>query len=242
MPHQCLKILAEKYGPLMYLKLGEVPYIVVTSPELAKEVMKTQDLNFCDRPNLLLPTIFTYNATDIAFSPYGDYWRQLRKICIVELLSLKHVESFRSIREEEVSKLVKSISTCEGSIVNLTENIFSMTYGITARAVFGKRTKHQQKFKTAMEEVVSLLGGFCIADLYPSIRILLQRASKAKTRLEKLHRETDKILQDIINDHKSSHGDEDVVDLLLKFQHGNIDHLQNHLTDDNIKAVIQVSL
>jgi hypothetical protein len=229
MPHQCLK-------------LGEVPYIVVTSPELAKEVMKTQDLNFCDRPNLLLPTIFTYNATDIAFSPYGDYWRQLRKICIVELLSLKRVESFRSIREEEVSKLVKSISTCEGSFVNFTENLFSMTYGITARAVFGKRTKHQLKFKTAMEEVVSLLGGFCIADLYPSIRILLQRVSKAKTRLEKLHRETDKILQDIINDHKSSHGDEDVVDLLLKFQHGNIDHLQNHLTDDNIKAVIQVSL
>ncbi|KAK2378042.1 cytochrome P450 71D10 [Trifolium repens] len=239
MPHQCLKNLAEKYGPLMYLKLGEVPYIVVTSPELAKEVMKTQDLNFCDRPNLLLPTIFTYNATDIAFSPYGDYWRQLRKICIVELLSLKRVQSFWSIREEEVSKLVKSISTCEGSVVNLTENIFSMTYGITARAVFGKRTKHQQKFKTAMEEVVSLLGGFCIADLYPSIRILLQRVSKAKTKVEKLRRETDKILQDIITDHKSSHGDEDVVDLLLKFQHGNIDHLQNHLTDDNIKAVIQ---
>ncbi|GAU28372.1 hypothetical protein TSUD_257000 [Trifolium subterraneum] len=237
--HHCLKVLAEKYGPLMYLKLGEVPYIVVTSPEIAKEVMKTQDLNFCDRPNLLLPTIFSYNATDIAFSPYGDYWRQLRKICIVELLSLKRVQSFRSIREEEVSKLVKSISTCEGSIVNLTDNIFSMTYGITARAVFGKRTKHQQVFKTAMEEIVILFGGFCIADLYPSIRMLLQRVSRAKTRLEKLCRETDRILQDIINDHRSSHEDEDLVDVLLKFQHGNNDPLQNHLTDDNIKAVIQ---
>jgi len=115
MPYHCLRNLAEKYGPLMHLKLGEVSYKIVTSPELAKEVMKTQDLNFCDKPNLLLSTIFTYNATDIAFCPYADYWRQLRKICVVLLLSSKHVQSFQSIREEEVSKLVKSISTCEGS-------------------------------------------------------------------------------------------------------------------------------
>ncbi|XP_058742866.1 cytochrome P450 71D10-like [Vicia villosa] len=233
MPHHCLKSLAEKYGPLMYLKLGQVPYIIVTSPEIAKEVMKTQDLNFCDRPNLLLPTILTYNATDIAFAPYGDYWRQLRKVCIVELLSSKRVQSFRSIREEIVSKLVKSISAREGSIVNLTENIFSMTYEITSRAVFGKRTEHQQVFKTAMEEIVSLLGGFCIADLYPSIKILLQRVSRGKTRFERLCRETDRILQDIINDHKSNHRDKDLVDVLLKFQQ------DNHLTDDNVKAVIQ---
>ncbi|PNX76281.1 cytochrome p450 [Trifolium pratense] len=70
--------------------------------------------------------------------------------------------------------------------------------------------------------------------------MLLQRVSRAKTRLEKLRRETDRILQDIINDHRSSHEDEDLVDVLLKFQHGdNNDPLQNHLTDDNIKAVIQ---
>jgi len=60
MPHHCLRNLAEKYGPLMHLKLGEVSYVIVISPELAKEVMKTQDSNFCDRPNLLLSTIFTY--------------------------------------------------------------------------------------------------------------------------------------------------------------------------------------
>jgi len=111
-----------------------------------------------------------------------------------------------------------------------------MTYEITSRAVFGKRTKHQQVFKTAMEEIVSLLGGFCIADLYPSIKILLQRVSRAKNKLEKLCKETDTILQDIINDHKNSHEEEDLVDVHLKFQHDN----NNHLTDDNIKAVIQV--
>ncbi|WJX64896.1 hypothetical protein P8452_49622 [Trifolium repens] len=241
LPHHCLKKLTEKYGPLMYLKLGEVPYIVVSSPEMAKEIMKTHDLSFCDRPNLLLSTIFSYNATDIIFSIYGEHWRQLRKICVIELLSVKRVQSFRSIREEEVSDLVKSISASEGSVVNLTHKIFAMTYGITARAAFGKKSKHQQAFKSALQEIVFLLGGNCIVDLYPSIKVL-QRLSWAKTKMKKLHKEIDMILQDIIDDHKRVHNeeskDEDIVDALLKIQKEN-DHSQHHLTDESMKSIIQ---
>ncbi|RHN57904.1 putative costunolide synthase [Medicago truncatula] len=110
LPHHLFKILADKYGPLMHLKLGEVPYVIVSSPEIAKEIMKTHDLNFCDRPNLLLSTIFSYNATDVIFSMYREWWRELRKICVIELLSAKRIQSFRSIREDEVTNLVKSIT------------------------------------------------------------------------------------------------------------------------------------
>jgi cytochrome P450 len=244
LPHHRFKTLADKYGPLMHLKLGEVPYLIVTSPTMAKEIMKTHDLNFCDRPNLLLSTIFTYNATDIVFSTYGEHWRRLRKICVEQLLSVKRVESFRFIREEEVLDLVKSIFLSEGSIVNLTQKTGSLTYGIVARAAFGKKSKHQQDFKSAIEQVLSLLGGICISDLYPSIKIL-PKMSRAKTKLEKLHRQLDMILQDIIDGHKSSHSevckDEDLVDALIKIQQEN-DSSQNPLTDDNIKSIVQVSL
>ncbi|KAK2458200.1 cytochrome P450 71D10 [Trifolium repens] len=208
---------------------------------MAKEILKTQDHNFCNRPNLLLATILTYNATDISFSAYGEHWRQLRKICVVELLNAKRVQSFRSIREEEVLTLVKSISASEASIVNLSHMIFSMTCGITTRAAFGKKSRHIHEFKSAMEQSIRLLGGFCIADLYPSIKIL-QRLSSAKTKMEKLQRESDMILQDIINDHRSSHReeskDEDLVDVLLKIQREN-DDSEHPLTDNSIKAVIQ---
>ncbi|XP_045829976.1 cytochrome P450 71D10-like [Trifolium pratense] len=241
LPHHCFKDLADKYGPLMHLKLGEVSYIIVSSPEMAKEIMKTNDLTFCDRPNLFLSTILSYNATDIAFSTYGEYWRQLRKLCVIELLSVKRVQSFRYVREEEVLNLVKSISASEGSVVNLTQKIFSTTYGITARTAFGKRNIHQEAFKLAMEEALSLLGGVCIVDLYPSIKIL-RRVSRAKTKLEKAQRALDMILQDIIDDHKRSRReeskDEDLVDVLLNIQQENY-HSQHPLTDDNLKAVIQ---
>jgi len=244
LPHQRLKILAEKYGPLMHLKLGDVPYIIVSSPEMAKEIMKTHDINFCDRPNHLLSTMWSYNGTDIAFSKYGEHWRQLRKICTFELLTAKRVQSYRSIREEEVSDLVKSIFRTEGFVVNLTQKIISLTNGITARAAFGKRNRHEEVFLSASEEIVKLLGGFNIADLYPSI-IVLQVLSRPRKKLEKFLRETDMILQDIIDDPKSrqreARKDDDLVDVLLKIQQEN-DHSQHPLTDDNIKSVIQVNL
>jgi hypothetical protein len=119
-----------------------------------------------------------------------------------------------------------------------------MITAITTRAAFGKKSRHQQAFKSIMSEIINLFGGLCIADLYPSIK-MLQRLSSAKTKLEKLQRELDMILQDIINDHKISHKEEskdrDLVDALLNIQQEN-DHSQHPLTDDGIKSVILVSL
>ncbi|XP_057424566.1 cytochrome P450 71D10-like [Lotus japonicus] len=247
MPHHSFRNLASNYGPLMHLKLGEVSHIIVTSPEIAELVMKTHDLNFCDRTNPLLSTICSYNATGIASAPYGEYWRQLRKICTMEMLSAKRVQSFRSIREEEVSEIVKAISASdEGSVVNLSEKIFSLTYGIVARVAFGKKNRHQV-FKSAIEEQLSLMGGFCVADLYPSLGVL-QGMSKDKVKMEKMHREVDRILQDVIDDHRNemsssrlreAEGSEDLVDVLLRLQKEQQEPDQYALTDDNLKAVIQ---
>ncbi|KAK7331675.1 hypothetical protein VNO80_28412 [Phaseolus coccineus] len=241
LPHHCLKKFADKYGPLMHLKLGEVSNIIITSPELAQEIMKTHDVNFCYRPNLVSSRTVSYNNTDIVFSPYGEYWRQVRKICTVELLTTKRVQSFRSIREEEVAELVKKIGGSEGCVINLTQNIYPMTYGITARAAFGKKSRYQQVFISKIEEQLNLMGGFSMADLYPSSRVL---EMMAKVKFEKIHIEIDRVLQDIIEEHRHRHrrsgeweAEEDLVDVLLKYQKEN--DSGTHLTDDNIKAVIR---
>ncbi|RDX93426.1 Cytochrome P450 71D10, partial [Mucuna pruriens] len=237
--HRCLKELADKYGPLMHLKLGQVSNIVATSREMAEEITRTQDLNFADRPNLVSSRIVSYDATSISFSPHGNYWRQLRKMCTVELLTAKRVQSFRSIREDEVSELVNKIRASEGSIFNLTHHIYPMTYAIAARASFGKKSRYQEEFISKIKEQLSLIGGFSVADLYPSIG-LLQMMAKAK--VEKVHREIDRVLQDILEEHRNRKSGEreaveDLVDVLLKFQSEN--EWEYPLTDDNVKAVIQ---
>ena len=52
----------------------------------------------------------SYNYSDLAFSPYGEYWREIRKLCVLELFSVKRVKSFRFVREDEVDSLMDSIS------------------------------------------------------------------------------------------------------------------------------------
>ncbi|KAL5737441.1 hypothetical protein ACOSP7_030202 [Xanthoceras sorbifolium] len=244
LPHRRLRDLAEKYGPLMHLQLGEVRIVVVSSAEIAEEVLKTHGVIFADRPCFVTEKDLTYNYTDIALAPYGNYWRQLRKICTIELLSTSRVQSFRSIREEETSNLVEKIYANEGSLLNLSEKIFALTYGITARAAFGNRCKDQQKFISIVMESIRLASGFSIADLYPSIG-LLEVITGMKSKFKKLHQEQDRILGDILNEHKDrkqnlktgqGKAEEDLVDVFLRLQQDG--DLEFPLTDNNIKAVI----
>lgn len=88
---------------------------------------------------------------------------------MLELLSAKQVWSFSSIRNEEASSLVQSISSSEGHPVNLSDMIFNMQNCITARAALGKKCKHQQEFISLVEEMGKFVVGFYLPDLFPSL-------------------------------------------------------------------------
>ncbi|KAG4112025.1 hypothetical protein ERO13_D13G137650v2 [Gossypium hirsutum] len=234
--HRTLRDLATKHGPIMHLQLGQVSTVVVSSAEMAKEIMKTHDIVFANRPFLVVSMITTYECTDIAFSPYGNYWRHLRKICTEELLSAARVNSFQSIREEEVLNLIETIKSNEVLAVNLSEKVFSIIYGITARAAFGKKCKNQDAFVSVISEESKVNSGFLVSEFFPSLKFL-DVVSGLKHRVEKIHGEADRILGNIVNDHKESIAKgirEDPVDVLLRLQENG----EVPLTDNNIKAII----
>ncbi|KAL5735724.1 hypothetical protein ACOSQ2_030512 [Xanthoceras sorbifolium] len=245
LPHHRLRDLAGEYGPLMHLQIGELSTVVVSSADVSKEVMKTHDVNFASRPYNYAANTIIYNSTNIALAPYGEYWRQLRKICTLEILNMKRVQSYRSIREEEASNVINWIASRAGSPIKLTHQIYSLSNSVTSRAAFGKKCKDQEKFSSVVGEASKLSCGFNMADLFPSIEGLLPWICGTKSKLEKLHQEVDQILENIINEHRrdkttledgKNEKNEDLVDVLLKVQEDG--DAEFRLTTDNIKAVI----
>ncbi|XP_060169747.1 premnaspirodiene oxygenase-like [Lycium barbarum] len=245
LPHRVLRDLAKKYGPIMHLQLGEVSVVVITSSEMAKEVLKTHDLAFASRPKLLASELVLYNCSDIAFCPYGDYWKQMRKICVLEVLNAKNVRSSSSIRRDEVLRLVEFFrSSSSSEPVNVTKRIALFTSFIICRSAFGNVLKEQDEFIQVMKKVTALLEGFDVADIFPSLKFL-HVLSGMKGKMMELHRKVDTIAENVINEHKKNLatgktngelGREDLIDVLLRLMKDG--GLQFPITNDNIKAII----
>ncbi|XP_050228217.1 desmethyl-deoxy-podophyllotoxin synthase-like [Mercurialis annua] len=242
LPHRILANWAKKYGPVMKIQLGEVPVVIISSRETAKEIMTTQDVVLAHRPPMIVSDIVFYKATDMAFAPYGEHWKQLRKICMTELLCPTRVRLLRSVREEAVSNFIRSIASAssEGTPVNLSKMLHSLTCTVISRATFGDECEEQEEIIPIAEEVVKMVTGLCIPDLFPSIK-MLPVITGIRSKLKKLQKKIDFVLEKIINKHKKVTSQiemekKDIVDVLLHLQeHGN---LELPLTTDTIKGLI----
>ncbi|KAF2309321.1 hypothetical protein GH714_001607 [Hevea brasiliensis] len=206
LPHHRLRDLARIYGPVMGIQLGQVPALVISSPEAAKEVMKIQDVQFANRPLVLVTKMVAYNGNDILVGVYGDQWRQLRKICTLELLSAKRVQSFKAVREEEVLNFVRFLHSKAETPVNLTHLLFALSNTVIARTSIGKKCKSQDALLRIVDDLIEASAGFSLADMFPSFKFL-KYITGDKSRFEIWHRELDQILEEIIKKHWASKED-----------------------------------
>ncbi|KAG7654113.1 Cytochrome P450 [Arabidopsis suecica] len=99
LPHRWFHQLSAKYGPVMFIRLGFTPVLVISSSEAAEEVLKTKDLETCSRTKLMATGKLSYNFKDITFAPYTDSWRELRKVAVMEFLNPKKLQTLKLIRE-----------------------------------------------------------------------------------------------------------------------------------------------
>ncbi|XP_071739907.1 premnaspirodiene oxygenase-like [Rutidosis leptorrhynchoides] len=243
--HFVLRNMARKYGPLMHLQLGEISALIVSSPQLAKEILIKNDAAFANRPEIQVGKTILYNSSDIAFTSYGNYWRQLRKICSSELFSPKKVQSFSYIREEEVKFMMKSVLSSSRSPINLNEKIFTMMNTITSRAAFGKIYKEQDLLVQMINEMTDVAGGFGVTDLFPSYKFL-DAITRTSLKMKRIHQNLDRILNNVLDEHekdkkkivgvKDGTDKEDLLDILFRLKDSG--DLEYPISVDNIKAVI----
>ncbi|XP_042483460.1 cytochrome P450 71A1-like [Macadamia integrifolia] len=243
LPPRSLAAFSHKYGPLMLFHFGSVPTLVVSSPEMATEITKTHDIVFANRSTSPVTKKLVYGCTDISFSPYGEYWRQLRKLCVIELFSSKRVRSFKFVREEEVAVLIEKISVLsQGGVipVNISDLLPIFSSNVICRVAAGTKYTNP-KLSHIAREVEILLGAFSVREYFPLLG-WIDTLTGLDKRVNKIFQEMDSVFDAVIQDHLNSHkedgqeNEKDVVDLLLEAQKDS--SLGVSLTLDNIKAII----
>ncbi|KAL2234830.1 UNVERIFIED_CONTAM: Trimethyltridecatetraene synthase [Sesamum indicum] len=229
LPHRSLHQLSQKYGPLLHLQFGSFPVVVGSSVEMAKVFLKTMDVTFASRPKTAAGKYTTYNYSDITWSPYGPYWRQARKMCLMELFSAKRLESYEYIRVEEMNSLLKNLFKSSGQSVLLKDYLSTVSLNVISRMVLGKRYLDKdnenavvspEEFKKMLDELFLLNGVINVGDLIPWISFLdLQGYVK---RMKIVSKKFDRFLEHVLDEHEErrrrveGYVSRDMVDVLLE--------------------------
>ncbi|KAK9054551.1 hypothetical protein SSX86_025629 [Deinandra increscens subsp. villosa] len=226
--HHSLHFLSENHGgPLMLIHLGSVPTLVASSADAAREIMKTHDLAFANRPDVKMWRRLLLDLKDVSVAPYGEYWRQVKSIMVLNLLSNKKIEAQREIREEEIAVTVDKIAVTVDNI-NLSDVFVKFTNDVVCRVTFGRKYsegEEGEKFRKMLDEFFEVLGGLNLEDFVPWLA-WVDRMRGFNARVERVSGEIDGFLEGVVEErlrrNQSAAGGggdrEDFIDILLKIE------------------------
>ncbi|KAJ0819592.1 putative cytochrome P450 [Helianthus annuus] len=250
--HTSLWNLTKPYGPIVSLRFGFNSAVVISSASLAEEILKTQDLIFCSRPSFIGQRKLTYDGQDIAISPYNEHWREMRKIFTFHLFSPKRVQSFRHIREYEVSTAMKTIHdlALSSETINLSKMMKNLTTTIMMKVCFGKKYHCRdgleiKKVLGLLNEVQAYLVDLYVSDIWPGLPFvgLVDRLTGKMNRHDKCFRDLDSFYQKLIDERLNTQKDksyeedeDDLIDILLQL----VKDRMFSLTHDHIKAILMI--
>ncbi|KAI9072604.1 hypothetical protein K1719_045440 [Acacia pycnantha] len=202
--HDRLHLMREKK------KLGRIPALLVSSVDLARELMKNQDAAFAGRFQSISARTLLYEGKDVAYSACNESWKQKRKVCVLELLSLKRVRSFQAIRDEEVAEMVGEIQRAclsdNNCSVNISDLISATTNNVIFRCIIGQNGKMKD-----LKDTFKAVDGF-----FDEVTEDHKKVMKKKT--------------------KDDDEKKDFVDILLQLQ--DTDKLEFELNKDELKAIV----
>ncbi|KAH6812461.1 hypothetical protein C2S51_026223 [Perilla frutescens var. frutescens] len=251
LPHQALAKLSSRYGSLLYIYLGSVPCIVASSPEMAKELLKTHETSFLNRPHQTVGSQYlTYGCEAFAFGPHGAYWKFMRKLCMSQLLGGHTLALLQPVRCDEIKQLIQHLAQKADhdgkKSVDIGREIGRMTSNVVSRMLMSERFSEDEDededeaVGKLIQDMAELLGQFNLSDYIWFCRNLDLQGFRKK--LEVVRDRFDLMMERIIDEHQNKRkkygGDsvEDLLDILLDIAQDPSSEIK--LSRENIKALI----
>ncbi|KAL3536871.1 hypothetical protein ACH5RR_000237 [Cinchona calisaya] len=219
--HKALADVSKKYGPVLYLRFGSSrKVLLVSSPSAVEECLSKNDVIFANRPPLLIGKYMGYNYTSLAWSSYGQHYRNLRQIATAELLSARTVQMLSYIRGNEVQTLIGSLFQQSASnterpfVVDMKSVIFELIFNVMTRMVFGKKyysksqenSKEAKMFKEIGAHILKLATKTSVVDFMPFMRFF--GYGKVKEELMEVHEKRGKFMKALLEEYRRTETDD----------------------------------
>ncbi|KAI7726006.1 LOW QUALITY PROTEIN: hypothetical protein M8C21_006508, partial [Ambrosia artemisiifolia] len=255
--HRSLAKLSAKHGPVQLLQFGSRRVLVVSSPSAAEECFTKNDMSFANRPRVLAGKYLGNNYTSLVFAPYGNHYRNLRRISYHEVFSSHRLKEFEPIRADEVCRMMRKLfrSSLKHDTV-VRPMLVDLTLNVVMRMISGKRYCYSKddvltneekekanRFKEIVNEIMKFMGATNVGDYLPMLRWL--GVSKLEQRLISLKAKRDLFMQELVEEIKESMEDccdgkqrKNMIQMLLFHQKSEPDFY----TDEMIRSIMLVML
>ncbi|XP_060199367.1 cytochrome P450 81Q32-like [Lycium barbarum] len=197
--------ISNQHGPVLLLQFGSRKVLLVSSPSASEECFTKNDIIFANRPHLMAGKHLGYNFTSMAWSSYGDHWRNLRRITSVEMFSTHRLQMFHGIRVDEVKSMVKRLnsSAMAEKSVDMKTMFFELMLNVMMRTIAGKRyygenvedIEEATRFREMVQETFRIGGATNVGDFLPALKLLVRKLEKS---LVVLQQNRDEFMQDMI--------------------------------------------
>ncbi|EEC74872.1 hypothetical protein OsI_10764 [Oryza sativa Indica Group] len=109
--HRSLARLADRYGPVMSLRLGTVLTVVVSTPDAMREIFHKNKDNLAGRPTADAFNAMGHSANSLLGLEHpGVRWRAIRRFSTAELLAPRRLAALQPLCRDKVRGLVRGVS------------------------------------------------------------------------------------------------------------------------------------
>ena len=175
-PHIAISKVARRYGDVVRFRLGSVPMVVLSHPEVISEACAKDELS----ERWLSDTLSTLSpASGLIFAEPNDHWRELSKFTQAEMFSNSEVamlgrEHFIPTIDQTLDRLAEA-----GAPEPMRQVLFASAFNLTFRSLFGWHQTESDEFNELKDELLARVAWFesavsapAPADVFPQLRFL----------------------------------------------------------------------
>ncbi|KAG6502218.1 flavonoid 3'-monooxygenase CYP75B137-like [Zingiber officinale] len=241
--------LALTHGPIFSLRLGAKLGVVISSPALAREILRDHDAAFANRDVPASSRVAYGGDANIVWNPNGPKWRMLRRVTVREMLCPAGLDAVYALRRREMRAAAANIRAQAGTPVDVGAEMFLATWNTVTGTLWGatlegadvkRRSAAGKEFREVVAEITELLGRPDVSDFFPAVAWMdLQGIQR---RMGVFLRRFDRIFEDIIEMRRKKEGGgvgegKDFLEFMLRLEKEGGDG-KTPFTMTNVKALL----